>query len=82
MPVSGSPTYLTFLVWRPSPQFCFKSIALTFHRLQGSATHTYWLQSLWHGTTSYSWDQATDSQTSGLSTTQRTYVRDRSYLSL
>lgn len=33
--------HLTFLVWAPSPQFCFRSMLLTFHKLQGSATHTY-----------------------------------------
>ncbi len=46
-------THLTLLVWTPSPQFSFRSTLLTFHTLQGSATQIYWLQSLTHGTTSY-----------------------------
>lgn len=68
---SNSLTYLTFLVWTPSPQFCFRSISLTFHKLQGSATHTYWLQSLWHGTTSYSWTDGILQHLSNLSNIQR-----------
>lgn len=79
---SHSLTYLTFLVWTPSPQFCLRSTLLTFHKLQGSATHTYWLQSLWHGTTSYSWTERILQHISNLSNRQRNYIRCRSYLSL
>lgn len=48
-------SYLTILVWTPSPQLSFRSKLLNFHTLQGSATQTYCPQSLRQGTTSYTW---------------------------
>ena len=49
-------SYLTFRVCTPSPQLSRMSTKVTLQTLHGSVTHMYWLQSLWHGTTSYTWN--------------------------
>lgn len=45
--------HLTFRVCTPPPQLSGMFTKVTLHTLHGSATHRYWLQSLWQGTTSY-----------------------------
>ena len=49
-------SYLTLRVCTPSPQFSRMFTKVTLQTLHGSVTHMYWLQSLWHGTTSYTWN--------------------------
>lgn len=49
-------SYLTLRVCTPSPQFSRMFTKVTLQTLHGSVTHMYWWQSLWHGTTSYTWN--------------------------
>lgn len=48
--------YITFRVCTPSPQLSRMLTKVTLQMLHGSGTHMYWLQSLWQGTTSYTWN--------------------------
>lgn len=48
--------HLTFRVCTPSPQLSRMLTKVTLQMLHGSVTHKYWLQSLWQGTTSYTWN--------------------------